>query len=213
MFPGSVVPAFLQIAAMQIPTNSRSPAAFAGILEIFEWLLSVIIDLLRAILPKIIQMNRFFKTVLLTGLFVGTMDLLNATVSSTIRSGKIPDKMLTHIAGAAVGLETSANWGNWGALLGLFFHYFISFTFTLFFFWVFPRWKFLAFNKYLVGMLYAVFVNLVMGQLVLPLTALPVHWGSFQLTTSQYVDWIVLGVVFGVPIAYNTYKYYGVKGE
>jgi hypothetical protein len=158
-------------------------------------------------------MNRFFKTVLLTGLFVGTMDLLNATISITIKSGKIPDKMFTNIAGAALTHARAADWGNLGAFLGLFFHYFISFAFTLFFFWVFPKWRFLAFNKYLVGMLYAVFVNLVMGQIVLPLTALPVHWGSFELTTSQYVDWIVLGVVFGVPIAYNTYKYYGVKAE
>jgi hypothetical protein len=156
-------------------------------------------------------MNKFFKTVLLTGLFVGTMDLLNAYISITIASGKVPNKMFTNIAGAAVGHATASDWGNWGAFLGLFFHYFISFTFTLFFFWVFPRLRFLAFNKYLVGMLYAVFVNLVMGQIVLPLSRLPVPWLSFNLTPSQAVDWIVLGVVFGVPIAYNAYKYYGVK--
>jgi hypothetical protein len=201
------------MAAMQIPTISRSPAAFEAILKVFDWLLSVKIDLIRAILAKIIQMNRFFKTVLLTGLFAGTLDLLSATISLTIRSGKIPDKMLTNIGGAALGHATAVSWGNWGAFLGLFFHYFISFTFTLFFFWVFPRWRLLAFNKYLIGMLYAVFVNLVMGQLVLPLTRLQVPWGNFQLNTSQFVDWVCLGVLFGVPIAYNTYKYYGVKSE
>jgi hypothetical protein len=158
-------------------------------------------------------MNRFFKTVFLTWLFVGTMDLINAYVSITIASGKVPDRMFINIAGAAVGHETASRWGNWGAFLGLFFHYFISFAFTLFFFLVFPRWRFLAFNKYLVGMLYAVFVNLVMGQIVLPLSRLPVPWLSFELKPTQTIEWIVLGLVFGVPIAYNAYKYYGVKGE
>lgn len=151
-------------------------------------------------------MNRFFKTVLLTGLFVGTTDLVAAYVTQLIKTGKFADKMLYYIAGGALGLETSMKGGNGVAFLGLFFHYFIAFAFTLFFFLVFPRLKFLWFNKYLVGMLYAVFVAVVMGQLILPITPLPT--GSFSLSHS-IVGWLTLGVVLGVPIAYNAYKYYG----
>jgi len=155
-------------------------------------------------------MNRFFKTVLLTGLFVGTTDLLFAYISVTVRTGKFPSNMLYYIAGGALGLESSMQGGNGVAFLGLFFHYFIAFAFTLFFFWIFPRVKILSFNKYLVGMLYAVFVNLVMGQLVLRLSRLPVS--PFKLADA-IIGWIIFGVVFGIPIAYNTYKYYGVKTE
>ena len=152
-------------------------------------------------------MNRFFKTVLLTGLFVGTTDLVAAYVSQWIKTGKFADKMLHYIAGGALGLETSMKGGNAVAFLGLFFHYFIAFAFTLFFFLVFPRLKFLSFNKYLVGMLYAVFVAVVMGQLILPITPLPT--GHFSLSNS-IIGWLTLGVVLGIPIAYNAYEYYGV---
>jgi hypothetical protein len=92
--------------------------------------------------------------------------------------------------------------------LGLFFHYFIAFAFTLFFFWVFPRLKFLSFNKYLIGMLYAVFVNVFMDQLVLRLTPLPPN--TFSLS-HEYIGWVIFGIVFGIPIAWNAYKYYGVE--
>ena len=73
---------------------------------------------------------------------------------------------------------------------------------------IFPKLKFLAFNKYLVGMLYAIFVNVIMDQVILRLTTLP--RGPFSLA-GEYIGWVVFGVVFGVPIVYNAYKYYEVK--
>jgi hypothetical protein len=147
-----------------------------------------------------------FKMVLLTGLFVGTTDLVAAYVSQWIKTGKFADKMLNYIAGGGIGLENSMNGGNWVQLMGLFFHYFIAFSFTLFFFLIFPRLKFLWYNKYLVGMLYGPFVGLTMGQLILKLTPLPSS--PFSLSNS-IVGWLILGVVLGIPIAYNAYKYYG----
>ena len=153
-------------------------------------------------------MSKFFKTVLLTGLFVGTTDILSAFISVYIGSGKFPEKMFNYIAGGALGIPAAIKGGTAAAFLGLFFHYFIAFSFTLFFFWVFPKFRFLAFNKYLVGMLYAVFVNQVMEQVILRLTPLP--GGPFSLA-DEYIGWVVFGVVFGVPIVYNAYKYYGVE--
>ncbi|HEY4324395.1 MAG TPA: hypothetical protein VGN20_10430 [Mucilaginibacter sp.] len=153
-------------------------------------------------------MNKFFKTVLLTGLFVGTADLLSAFVSVYIQSGKFAEKMFNYIAGGALGLETSMNGAAGVEFLGLFFHYFIAFAFTLFFFWIFPRIKVLSCNKYLVGMLYAVFVNVIMEQVILRFTPLPGR--SFSLAHS-YINWVVLGVLFGIPIVNNTYEYY--RGE
>ena len=155
-------------------------------------------------------MNRFYKTVLLTGLFVGTTDILSAFMSQYIKTGNFSEKMFHYLAGGALGLEKSMQGGNETALLGLFFHYFISMAFTLFFFLIFPKLKFLRFNKYLVGILYAVFVNLTMSFIILPLTPLP--RGNFMLSRA-FVDWIVLGILFGIPIVYNAYKYYGVESE
>ncbi|HZY36492.1 MAG TPA: hypothetical protein VFE53_07585 [Mucilaginibacter sp.] len=153
-------------------------------------------------------MNKFFKTVLLTGLFVGTTDIVSAFISVYVQSGKFPEKMFNYIAGGALGLPVAINGGTAAGFLGLFFQYFISFSFTLFFFIIFPKLKFLAFNKYLVGMLYAVFVNVIMGEVILRLTPLPRN--PFSLA-DEFVGWVAFGVVFGIPIVYNTYKYYGVE--
>lgn len=152
----------------------------------------------------------FFKMVLLTGLFVGTTDLVAAYISQWIKTGKFADKMLNYIAGGGIGLEASMNGGNWIQLMGLLFHYFIAFSFTLFFFLIFPKLKFLWYNKYLVGMLYGPFVGLTMGQLILKLTPLPSS--PFSLSNS-IVGWLILGVVLGIPISYNAYKYYGVDSS
>lgn len=153
-------------------------------------------------------MATFTKTVLLTGLFAATADLVSAFISVFLKTGKFSEKMFNYIAGGALGLDTALKGGTPIALLGLFFHYFIALSFTLFFFLLLPHAKFLFCNKYLVGMLYAVFVNLVMERLVLPLTPLP--RGPFSLTHA-YIDWVVLGVLFGIPIVMNAYKYYGVE--
>ena len=155
-------------------------------------------------------MNRFFKTVLLTGLFVGTTDLIAAYISQWIKTGSFAEKMLLYIAGGALGLETSMQGCNGTAFLGLLFHYVIAFSFTLFFFLIFPKVKFLSFNKYLIGMLYGVFVSEAMGQIILPLTALPAS--PFNLSRA-IINWYMLGVVLGIPIVYNAYKYYGVGSK
>jgi hypothetical protein len=149
----------------------------------------------------------FFKTVLLTGLFVGTTDIIAAHVHQYINTGVFPEKMLYYIAGGALGLENSMQGSFWVALLGLFFHYFISFAFTLLFFLIFPYIKILSYNRYLVGLLYAPFVSLTMKFIVLPLSKLPQT--PFVLEKA-WIGWIVLGVVLGIPIVASAYKYYGV---
>jgi len=157
-------------------------------------------------------MKRFFRTVILTGLFVGATDLIAAYVTQFIKTGKFADKMLYYIAGGGLGLETSLKGGFWIGLLGLFFHFFIAFAFTLFFFLIFPKLKFLWYNKYLVGLLYGLFVNLVMTLVVLPLTALPANKAPFDLK-EFLIGGLVLGIALGIPIAWSAYKYYGVESK
>ncbi|AEW01126.1 hypothetical protein A4D02_14285 [Niastella koreensis] len=152
-------------------------------------------------------MTKFLKAVHLTALFVGTTDIVSAFITVYIKSGKFPEKMFNYIAAGLLGIPAAINRGTTIQLLGLLIHYFIAFSFTLLFFLVFRKIKFLAFNKYLVGMLYAVFVNLAMD-FILKLTPLPSR--KFKLAES-FIDWIILGVIFGIPIVYNTYKYYGVQ--
>ena len=86
---------------------------------------------------KLPRMNKFIKAVLLTALFVGTTDIISAFLTVLVKTGKFAPQMFNYIAGGALGLDTAMQGGNAAAFLGLFFHYFISFAFTLFFFWAF----------------------------------------------------------------------------
>jgi len=157
-------------------------------------------------------MKSFFRTVILTGLFVGATDLIAAYVTQFIKTGKFDDKMLYYIAGGGLGLEISMKGGFWIGLLGVFFHFFIAFAFTLFFFLIFPKLKFLWYNKYVVGLLYGLFVNKFMAWVVLPFTALPPNKAGFNFK-EFLVGGLVLGIVLGIPIAWSAFKYYGVESK
>lgn len=153
-------------------------------------------------------MNRFWRTLLLTSLFVGTTDLILAYSTQFAHTGKFADKLLYYIAGGALGLETSMQGGFWIGLLGLFFHFFIAFSFTFLVFMAFSILKMQSFNKYSLwvsGMLYAIFVSCVMRFIILPLTKLPVQPLNIQ---NELVEWLFLGIVFGIPIFLSASQYY-----
>jgi len=151
-------------------------------------------------------MNRFWKAVLLTSLIAGTLDIISAHVDITIRTGKFPDKMFYAIAGGAIGLKNAFSNGPTIILLGIFIHYFISFCFTLSFFKVYPVIRKVLPNKYVNGLLYALFVQATMTFLVLPLTALPQQ--PFVFTIDTVIGLLLLTIVFGLPISLMTDKYY-----
>ena len=155
-------------------------------------------------------MKPIVKVILLTGLFVGVTDILAATISSWIQSGNFPSKILHYIAGGALGLEKSMQGGPATALLGLLFHFFIAMSWTTFFFVIFPKLKFLHFNKYVVGFLYGWFVGAAMTFLILPLTPLPNNPFNFS---KAIVGWSILGTVLGIPIAISAYKFYNIRPQ
>ncbi len=153
-------------------------------------------------------MNRVIKVIFLTGFFVGTTDILSAIISRQVDTGIFPITMFNAIGGAILGLERSMAGGNWTALLGLICHYSISLVFTAFFFILLPKFKWMQVNRYAIGMFYGVLVSCTMKFLVLPLTKLPVG-GEFQLMNG-FMEWVSLGVIFGIPIAFSAYRYYGI---
>ena len=156
-------------------------------------------------------MNRFWKAVLLTTLVAGTLDIIAAHVDQTIRTGVFPTKMFYGIAAGAIGLKNAFTGGPAVIVLGVLIHYFISFSFTLFFFLVYPGVQRVSPNKYLNGLLYALFVWLTMTFVVLPLTALPQR--PFVFTIDTVVGFLVLTAVFGIPISIMAAKYYKMRPD
>lgn len=151
----------------------------------------------------------FAQAVLLITAIAGTLDIIAAHLHiwATSTSGKFPATLLKSIAGGALGRERAKQGGVEMMALGAFFHYFISFAFTLFFFLLFPRVSLLRKNRYAVGAAYATFVWAVMTYVVLPLSALPWRPPSFT-SVHTYIGWAVLTSVFGIPIAIGAASYH-----
>jgi hypothetical protein len=151
-------------------------------------------------------MSSFYKRLLLTVLVAGTLDILSAYTNSFIRSGHISRKMFQYIAGGALGLKNSLDGGLPVILLGVFFHYFIVFCFTAFFFFLYRKNRVFGLNKYVAALVYGVFIWAVMNLVVLPLSALP----SRTITLGNaLLDALILAVMIGLPVSLSARAYYG----
>jgi hypothetical protein len=152
-------------------------------------------------------MNSFTKRLLLTVLIAGTLDLLSAYIDIFIRTGKISKRMFQYIAGGALGLQNSLKGGVPVILLGIFFHYFIVFCFTLFFFLLYRKTRFFGLNKYLIALFYGFFIWAVMNLIVLPLSALPPS--TIDLGGALKAG-LILSIAIGLPVSLSARASYGV---
>jgi hypothetical protein len=110
-----------------------------------------------------------FRTILLGGLAIGTLDILWAIVMNAIQ-GKSPVWVLQSVAGGLLGSATFDG-GARTAVLGTLIHYGIATTVMATFYLVSRRVPMLARRPFLFGPIYGVVVYVVMYQLVLPLSA------------------------------------------
>lgn len=152
------------------------------------------------------------KTILLSGFAAGTLDILAAILLSYLLR-KVPAiQVLQGVASGVFGQDAFTG-GTTMALLGLLFHYLIAYCFAIGYFIVFPYVPLLLKQKVLSGLLYGIFVWLLMNLVVVPLsnvTRPPLQWDSILRGAT------VLMLCIGLPISLITHKYYnaklGVKG-
>lgn len=143
------------------------------------------------------QIKRRSSIIWLTGLLAGTLDIL-AAIAQTYLSGGKPVKMLQYIASGFFGEESFVG-GIPYAFYGLVFHYAIAFAWTVLFFLIYPRMKFLKQNWLLTGAGYGAFIWIVMNLVVLPLSNVP--QSSFDLKTAA-IGMLILMVCVGLPLSY-----------
>jgi hypothetical protein len=151
-------------------------------------------------------MSPFYKRLLITVLIAGTLDILSAYTNIFIQTGHLTRRMFQYIAGGALGLKNALNGGVPVILLGIFFHYFIVFSFTLFFFYLYRKNRVFGLNKFLAALLYGIFIWAVMNLVVLPLTALPP--GTITLRNAL-LGASILAVMIGLPVSLSARAYYG----
>lgn len=112
------------------------------------------------------------KLILLSGLLVGSLDILAAFVNYYIATGKGPEGVLKYIASGVFGMEAFN--GNTGMLgWGLLFHFLIAFSFTFFYFWVYRNLNFASAHPVVFAILYAIFMWAVTTKVVIPLSNVP----------------------------------------
>jgi len=146
------------------------------------------------------------NTILTSGLIAGTLDILAAIlIYAVILQKTTAVKILQSIA-SGVFKKGAYTGGSQMALYGLLLHYFIALAFALFYFIVYPYLPFLKKNTIISGILYGIFVWLVMSFIVLPIAfpLLPEKHFDFPLILSI----LILMFCIGLPIALLTRKYY-----
>jgi hypothetical protein len=145
-----------------------------------------------------------FRSILFAGLLAGVLDIIAACVQFYMKTGKGPGPVLRYIASGVFGKKASTG-GMPMAAWGLFFHFVIAFLFTMIFFWIYPKIKFLSRNLIMTGLVYGLLVWVIMNQVVVPLSS--AQQGPFVLKQAIKSALIIMFCV-GLPIALIIGKYY-----
>jgi len=144
------------------------------------------------------------KTVVTAWLLAGTLDITAAGVYYPLTYKITPIDLLKGIASGIFGKKAFTG-GIQMALFGLVTHYLIALIWTTFFFLIFPRIKILSINRFITGMIYGIFVWLIMNLIIIPLS------NAVHLPLS--VPHALVGVVFlmfcmGLPVSMIVGKHY-----
>ena len=146
--------------------------------------------------------NSFFSKMIKAWLFVGTLDILAATIQVFIK-GKNKDavevfKMICKYIASAVFGPSARTGGNEMVVAGLAFHYTIALLFTVFFFIIFSKLGLMIVNRLVTGILYGIFVWVVMNRVVVPLSAIGSQ--KFNLNSAIIACGILI-ICIGIPLA------------
>ncbi|GAB3694955.1 hypothetical protein GCM10027592_16480 [Spirosoma flavus] len=121
-----------------------------------------------------------------------------------IRGGKNPLVVWPYVASGAFGPEALTG-GTPMIVWGLLFHFLIALTFAGFFVLIFPAIRQYINQPAIVGLLYGVFVWLIMNRVVIPLSKLPAS--PFDLSRAL-IGMAIIMVCVGLPIALIVNRYY-----
>lgn len=146
------------------------------------------------------------KTILYSGFLSGTLDILAAIIIyAVILHQTTAVKILQSIASGIFKQEAYTN-GSQMAFYGLLLHYFIALVFAYLYFKIYPYFPILRKKFLLSGLIYGLFVWIVMNLIVLPIVfpKLPPKQFDFPLLLSI----LILIFCVGLPITYITQKFY-----
>jgi hypothetical protein len=139
------------------------------------------------------------NTILSATLIAGTLDILAAFLVYAVILGKTsPAGILMSIASGIFG-KAAYSGGTPMIITGLLLHFLIAFIFSAFYFLIYPGLSFLRRRKLLGGILYGIFIWLVMN-----LGVLPIAFKGMPLPDPKaaLIGIVIVIVAVGIPIAY-----------
>lgn len=148
--------------------------------------------------------GRLWLNIFGLGLLTGTLDGL-AAIALNYKIGAA--RIFRFIASGAFGRSPSAG-STEMVLWGVFFHYFIAFSFSAMLFLLYPFFIRLLKNKYICAIIFALITYIITNLAIVPLSKIgwrPLHIG-FVLR-----DFGVLVLTIGLPIGLIADKYYARK--
>jgi hypothetical protein len=142
-----------------------------------------------------------WKPLLAISLLAGTLDALGAVIIYQAE----PTRLFRFIASGAFGASKAFSAGTSMVVWGILFHYFIAFIWTAIFFFSYPRLAIARRKIFITGVLYGVFVWIVMNKIVLPLTQIASVPFNFR---AALIGVSIIIFAIGLPITFFTRRYY-----
>ncbi|MEP7256242.1 MAG: hypothetical protein ABI666_10745 [Ferruginibacter sp.] len=146
-------------------------------------------------------------TIIKTWLLAGTLDILSAFTYYYIKTEKNPLNVLSYVSKVALGETTFTSTGL-QQLSGLLVHFAIAFSWTIFFFIMYPRLKWLQLNKFITAVVYGIFVWTMMNLVILPL------WNNKAFVykgETSIINCLILIVAIGIPLSFIAHNQYSKK--
>ena len=148
------------------------------------------------------------KTILLTGLVAGTLDILAAFANAYLSNAVSPIRVLQFIASGLLG-KNAFEGGLTTAGLGLLLHFIIAFSWTILFFFLYPKIKQILTNPIITGLVYGLIIWLIMNLAVLPMSN--INKQPFSLNWQTFIGIGILMLFVVLPISIMVNRYYSNK--
>jgi uncharacterized membrane protein YagU involved in acid resistance len=139
--------------------------------------------------------------ILCGGLIAGTLDLTGACVTSWLRAGVAPVRVMQSVASGLLG-AASYTGGAKTAVLGVALHFLIATVATAVFYFASRSLRFLIEHPIIAGLLYGIAVYLFMNFVVLPLSAFPQR--AAPPLSGRIIGMLIIMFCIGLPSAVIT---------
>ncbi|MEJ0033869.1 MAG: hypothetical protein WDO15_27610 [Bacteroidota bacterium] len=144
------------------------------------------------------------RTILLSWLLVGTLDISCAIISFLIKGGTNPSLIFIYISSALYGPEQVQEMNPTSMeILGLCLHYLIALIWTVIFFSLYRRIPSMHKNRFITGIVYGFFMQIIMSQIVVKLSNAAT--GPFKFV-SFLISGAILVIAIGIPLSFIAYR-------